>query len=166
MGVAAEAITNYWESHATEATEKKLLFLQGLADSGTVIHAAELAGINRRTAYLWRSMDPEFRAQWDEVLENTTDNVERSLYNQAVSEKNVVATIFYLKANRAKYRDRVQLDIPAIQRQVEERLEQYRLQLALPPASTKDIINSVLGFTGGDTSQPVAAPTTNDNHHD
>jgi hypothetical protein len=166
MSVATEAITRYWETHATEATEKKLLFLQGLADSGTVIHAAELAGINRRTAYLWRSTDAEFRAQWDEVLENTTDRVERSLYNQAVSEKNVVATIFYLKANRAKYRDRVQLDIPTIQRQVEDRLEEYRKQLALPPASTKDIINSVLGFTGGDTSQPVAAPTADDNHHD
>lgn len=159
MSAAAEAISNYWLTHATEATEKQDLFIQGLEQTGTVIHAAQFAGINRQTAYQWRNLFPEFKQRWDDTLENVTDNVERSLYNQAVSEKNVVATIFYLKNNRAKYRDRVTIDVVSTQREVEERLTELQaklqggeigervssLQLSPAPASTKEIIAQAIG---------------------
>lgn len=153
MSTAIEAITRYWETHATEATRKKTLFLQGLEESGTVKHAAEFAGINRVTAYQWRNVDLEFRRAWDAVLEDVTDNVEASLYRQASSDKNVVATIFYLKNNRHKYRDRVTIDVTGVQREVEGRVEQ--LLARLPSASTKDIISEALGVPRASLSQPV-----------
>jgi len=131
-----------------------LLFLQGLKESGTVLHAAEFANIHRNCAYDWRKDDPEFRAEWDAIVEGVVDNVERSLYRQAISEKNVVATIFYLKANRPKYRDRVQLDVPSLHRQIEERLSRGTAHPQLSSASTKDIINAALGLKG-ETRQVV-----------
>ncbi len=149
MSAASEAIANYWETHATEATAKKSAFLAGLQESGTVTHAARLAGISRYTAYQWRNIDRDFRFEWESILEDVTDNVERSLYNQAVSEKNVVATIFYLKGNRrAKYGDRVAFDVHAVTNEIEDRLGQLN-ELPSPASSpssqsTKDIIAEVL----------------------
>ena len=144
-------IVEHWNT--TDTTDKKLLFLQGLRECGTVLHAADFAQINRKTAYIWRSMDADFREAWDAALEDVTDNVERSLYRQAVSEKNVVATIFYLKANRAKYRDRLQIDVPQLQRQVEDRVSELQTKLLATATSnspsstgsTKDLIAEVIG---------------------
>jgi hypothetical protein len=168
MSTASEAIHRYWTETAdvTDVTQKKRLFLVGFAERGVIKGGLIAADISRNTAYVWRNLDPEFRQAWDEVRENARDEVRESIYDQAVSRKNIVASIFYAKHNCPEYKERTEIDVQVVHRQVEERLEQYRQQLALPPASTKDIINSVLGFTGGDTSQPVAAPTTNDNHHD
>jgi hypothetical protein len=151
VSVAAEAIANYWESHATEATEKKSLFLEGLKEYGTVKHAAQFAQINRITAYQWRSVDPQFRQAWDAILEDVTDDVEASLYRQASSDKNVVATIFYLKNNRHKYRDRVTIDVVSTQREVEDRLS--ALANRLPSASTKDLISEALGLPRRNSSK-------------
>jgi hypothetical protein len=162
-----QKILDYYEANPNSANAKKQAFIEALRDKGIVRRAIDASGIDRTIAYIWRETDPEFRQAWLQALEDSTDEVEESLYDMAVSRKNVVATIFHLKGNRRnKYNDRITVDTDLLQRQVEERLERYRQQLSLPPASTKDIINSVLGFTGGDTSQPVAAPTTNDNHHD
>ena len=153
MSAATDAIRQYWVDGANVAdvADKKLVFLQGLRESGTVLHACEFANISRTTAYIWRNIDPEFRADWDAALEDVTDNVERSLYRQAVSEKNVVATIFYLKANRAKYRDRLQIDVPQLQRQVEDRVSELQTKLlntsnsSSSTGSTKDLIAEVIG---------------------
>lgn len=106
---AADAIANYWLTHATEATAKQTLFLQGLRESGTVLHAAEFAGINRITAYQWRKVFPEFAQAWDDALEDPIDRVEKTLYTMAVSGNNVTATMSYLRHNRAKYREETRI---------------------------------------------------------
>lgn len=144
------AVSNRILEHlsATDATDLKQLFLQGLRESGTICHAADFAGVNRVTAWRWRQLDAEFRQAWDAALEDVGDNVERSLYRQAVSEKNVVATIFWLKNNRAKYRDKLPIDLTSAQHEIEE--QSRRL---LGPAgdlntthSTKDIILEAIGI--------------------
>ena len=171
MSAAAEAIANYWETHATEATEKQELFLQGLRETGTVLHAAELAGINRVTAYQWRRVFPEFRLAWDIALEDATDKVERSLFNQAVSEKNVVATIFYLKNNRHKYRERVTVDVVGMQSELEDKAEGLRQrvesgQLRLPSANLKDLIHDAMGVPRpAPTPIPVTTPGSDSDHN-
>ena len=164
MSAVREKLAQYWEANPTDLAEKMDLFLAGLTQFGTVKHAAEYAQIDRNTAYDWRNRYPEFRRRWDLVLEDVTDDVEKSLYNQAVSEKNVVATIFYLKNNRNKYRDRVNVDVTVMNSQVEERLECLRARL--PSASTKDIINEVLGIPRRqERSEAVEVPRSdNDNH--
>jgi hypothetical protein len=52
--------------------------------------------------------------------------VEPALYELAKSGKNIIATIFYLKGNRAKYKDRLGIDVNAMDREIEERLRDLR----------------------------------------
>jgi hypothetical protein len=89
-----------------------------------VRYAAAVAHVDRRTIYSWRLEDSEFRAAWNAAKEEAVDQVENTLYEMAKSGKNVVATIFYLKANRVQYRDRLSIDLPAVQRELEESVAQ------------------------------------------
>jgi hypothetical protein len=101
--------------------------LETLTAQGTVYHAAQAAGISRWTAYRWRQADPEFRSLWDEAIENAVDEVESVIYRQAVGG-NTIAAIFYLKAHRAKYRDRLPVDVNAMEREIEQRVREMRAQ--------------------------------------
>ncbi|HEU4836328.1 MAG TPA: hypothetical protein VFS90_18005, partial [Pyrinomonadaceae bacterium] len=84
---------------------------------------AKAAGISRWTAYRWRKEDPEFDSRWDEALENAVDVVENSLYQKAVSG-DTICMIFYLKAHRPIYRDRLNIDIEQVRGEIEERIAQ------------------------------------------
>lgn len=143
-----DMVAEYWRNHATHATEKKNEFLEVLRTNGIVQHACEIAKIHKATVYRWRESDPEFRAAWDLALDDAVDKVEHSLYDQAVSRKNVVATIFYLKGNRAKYRDRLSVDVNAVQGEIEQRLS------ALGDG-TKDIIADVIS-----SAKQLGGPST------
>lgn len=161
MSAVTDKITQYYANPANVAdlAEKKSIFINALTERGIVIDACKVADIHRNTAYIWRNLDPEFRQAWDLALENATDVIEGSLYDNAL-KGNVIAQIFYLKNNRTKYRDKVAIDVPATQREVEERMQQLqdRMALTLPvqglvlpdrsaPASTKDIINQAIGLS-------------------
>ena len=100
---------------------KKKRFIETLAAQGTVSHAAQAAGVSRMTAYRWREVDREFAARWDEAHENAVDVVESVLYQTALSG-NIVAIIFYLKAHRPIYRDKLNIDVKQLQSEVEERM--------------------------------------------
>jgi hypothetical protein len=52
----------------------KQCFLRELAKGKSPTHAAQVAGLARSTAYLFRSQDPEFARQW---LEASAEGVER-----------------------------------------------------------------------------------------
>jgi hypothetical protein len=52
----------------------KQCFLRELAKGKSPAHAAQVAGLARSTAYLFRSQDPEFARQW---LEASAEGVER-----------------------------------------------------------------------------------------
>ena len=90
------------------------------------MHAAKAAGVSRWTAYRWRQEDLEFADQWDEALENAVDVVENSLYQKAVSG-DTICMIFYLKAHRPIYRDRLNIDIEQVRGEIEERLAEELL---------------------------------------
>lgn len=89
------------------------------------MHAAKAAGVSRWTAYRWRQEDPEFASRWDQALENAVDVVESVVYKQAVGG-NTIAAIFYLKAHRPIYRDRLNIDIEQLNAEIEERLARFR----------------------------------------
>ena len=89
---------------------QKKRFLAALTAQGTVYHAAQAAEISRWTAYRWREDDPEFSDLWDEAIENAVDAVENTVYHKALSG-DTIAAIFYLKAHRPIYRDRLNIDI-------------------------------------------------------
>jgi len=105
---------------------QKKKFIETLEAQGTVLHAAKAAGISRWTAYRWRDNDLEFANQWDQALENAVDVVENSLYQKAVSG-DTICMIFYLKAHRPIYRDRLNIDIEQVRGEIEERLAEELL---------------------------------------
>jgi 20S proteasome alpha/beta subunit len=102
---------------------QKKRFLAALTAQGTVYHAAQAAGISRQTAYRWHREDPDFADQWDEAIENAVDAVESTIYQQAVGG-NTLAGIFYLKAHRPIYRDRLNIDIEQVNSEIKERMAQ------------------------------------------
>jgi hypothetical protein len=112
---------------------QKKRFIETLAAQGTVSHAAQAAGVSRMTAYRWRESDREFASQWDDAMETAVDAVESALYQKAVAGE-TVPMIFYLKAHRPIYRDRVTINVAQVQSEVEERLAelQQRLQSSNP----------------------------------
>ena len=81
---------------------QKKKFIETLEAQGTVSHAAKAAGVSRWTAYRWRQDDLEFADQWDEAHENAVDAVENVIYQRALGG-DVIAAIFYLKAQRPKF---------------------------------------------------------------
>ena len=104
---------------------QKRKFIETLEAQGTVLHAAKAAGVSRWTAYRWRQVDPEFDSRWDEALENAVDVVENSLYQKAVNG-DTICMIFYLKAHRPIYRDRLNIDIEHVRSEIEEAIERIR----------------------------------------
>jgi len=104
---------------------QKKRFIAALEAQGTVLHACRAAGISRQTAYRWHRKDPEFAEQWDEAHENAVDVVESTIYQQAVGG-NTLAAIFYLKAHRPIYRDRLNIDIEQVNSEIKERIAQLR----------------------------------------
>lgn len=104
-----------------DAVTTKKLFLEGLRTKGTVYHAAKLAGIARMTAYRWRKDDEAFRAAWNDAHEDAVDEVETSLFERALAGDTTCA-IFYLKGNRANYRDRLTLDVNKLDADIEREL--------------------------------------------
>lgn len=109
---------------------QKRRFLGALTVQGTVSHAAQAAGVSRNTAYRWRVEDREFAACWDEAHDQAVDAVESVLYQKALSG-DTVAMIFYLKAHRPMYRDKLNIDVKQIESEIEERLAQLRENPAL-----------------------------------
>lgn len=105
---------------------RKKRFIEALTLKGTVNHAAKAAGVSRWTAYRWRQKDLEFADLWEEALDTAVDAVESVLYQKALSG-DTICMIFYLKAHRPIYRDRLNSDINQLHSEIEERMAQLRL---------------------------------------
>jgi len=104
---------------------QKKRFIAALTVQGTVSHAAQAAGVSRNTVYRWRDDDLDFALLWDEAHENAVDAVESVLYQKALSG-DTICLIFYLKAHRPQYRDRLNVDVKQLNSEIEERLAQLR----------------------------------------
>lgn len=59
-------------------------FLVALAATSNVSEAARVVGIHRTTAYLAKSNDESFAAEWEEALEQATDALELEARNRAL----------------------------------------------------------------------------------
>jgi DNA-binding XRE family transcriptional regulator len=96
-------------------------FLEVLREKCSVYHAAKVVDVSRKTVYKWRHEDPEFAESWNAAIEDSVDKVESSLYERALAG-DTTATIFFLKGNRAKYRDRVTIDVNKLDADIEREL--------------------------------------------
>ena len=102
-------------------------FIQRLSTTCNVTEAAKLIGIRRETAYQFRDQHPEFKAAWENAINQGIDSLEREARHRAaegtdepvfhrgqvcgaVRKYSDTLLIFLLKAHRPdKFRDRVEL---------------------------------------------------------
>lgn len=162
-----DKIDAYYQDPANLAdlAEKQDLFIAGMRRTGVVLRACEDADISRQLAYQWRALYPDFRLRWDDAKSDANDKVKSSLFNMATSEKNVVATIYWLKNNCPEYKDRITVDVQAIQGEIEDRLSELAgtaTTAGSQPATlnAKSIIDEVIH---GPLALQLASPTsTND----
>ena len=81
-------------------------FLTVLRETANVRASADAAGIDRRTAYYRRDHDPDFRAAWDDALEDACDVLEAKARERALAGLSDNLLIFLLKAHRPRvYRE-------------------------------------------------------------
>jgi hypothetical protein len=55
-----------------------------LSEGSTITAAADRAGVNRKTAYVARDLDDEFRGAWEDAFEQGTDLIEQEAWRRAV----------------------------------------------------------------------------------
>jgi hypothetical protein len=104
----------------------KRTFIENLRLKAAVYVAANVTGIAKLTAYRWRESDSEFAEAWEEALQDAADVMETSTYERALGRNgkpDTLLTMFWLKAHRPKYRDRVDVDVRLLEQQIEERLQ-------------------------------------------
>lgn len=91
---------SYTKTHAFQkrAEKSKQYALECLKKTyGNVSLTCEKVGLSRMTFYKWRSEDPEFNRQVEEINERTLDFVESKLL-QGIQDGNVRLIMFYLNA--------------------------------------------------------------------
>lgn len=86
--------------HSTD--KRKRAMLNALkANLGIVTPACEQVGIDRTTHYLWLEKDPEYKAEYERIGEQTIDFAENALL-KSIKGGSDTATIFYLKTKGKK----------------------------------------------------------------
>lgn len=87
------------------------VFIAALRNSANVRAACQASKVDRGTAYKARVRSAEFRAQWDEAIEDACDLLEAAAFRDAL-KGSVADRQFLLKAHRPeKYGEKVQLEI-------------------------------------------------------
>ena len=85
-------------------------FLDALGEGLSIAAACRRAGISRVAAYAWRNDEEEFRAAWDEAVEEGTDLLEDAAIERARDASDTLM-IFLLKARRPdKFKDRAKVE--------------------------------------------------------
>lgn len=63
---------------------KKRAFLAALAEVGNITQAAEIAGIERKTHYVWMEKDENYAAAFKDAMEQAADRLEQEARRRAV----------------------------------------------------------------------------------
>lgn len=63
--------------------KKKAAFLKAFEELHVVSDAAKAAGVHRSTIYDWAEKDKEFEKAWNELIDRSTDLLEREAYRRA-----------------------------------------------------------------------------------
>ena len=109
----------------------KRAFIMAYREEGSVYHAAKVVGIHRSTVYKWMDADQSFVQAVADSHEDSVDMAETSAFKKALAGDSLLL-MFYLKAHRPKFRDRVSIDLGEVQAEIQSRIGNG--QLALPAA--------------------------------
>jgi hypothetical protein len=117
---------NYAFEGDSETVFKKRQVLIGIRFKGSIYHAAQYAGCARGSVYRWIDSDPLFAEAVADATEDRDDRMETSVYERAFTD-NLLA-MFWLKAHRPKFRDKMQIDLQAITDEIRERMAQLQMR--------------------------------------
>lgn len=148
-------ILDYAFSGDSYTIERKRALVEAYRSEGTIYHAAKVVRVSRKTVYNWINADPQLAAAIEESKEDCYDQVETSVFKKAVGGSTLDA-MFYLKAKRPQFRDRVAVDVQQIQRDVRAIMEEIHAALSLTqitPHDDKDK-NLLLPAIGHNDSDP------------
>lgn len=133
-------LTDYQFSGDNSTVERKCRFIEAFRHEGSIYHAAMVAGIHRTTCYKWIESDPKFALALEESKEDCYDKAETSVFKKALAGDSLLL-MFYLKAHRHKFRDKVTIDVESVRDEIQQRMEQLGLS-QLPPAMVTASVDS------------------------
>ena len=87
----------------TSIYERKEHFLNLLAETGSVMTSAKRAGLSKQLVYHYRKCDPEFAADWDDILSDRNGEDHRQRPRRTILTEPVKATrsLFIIACERA-----------------------------------------------------------------
>jgi hypothetical protein len=119
----------------------KRRFLEGIRLKASVYHAAQYASVGRTTVYRWLQEDAEFAQAVSDATEDAGDKLESSVYERAFRD-NLLA-MFWLKAHRPKFRDKVTVDVDDLREQIQEKMSRMDVdRLRQLPAATTQFVDT------------------------
>jgi hypothetical protein len=102
--------------------ERKCAFINLYREHGSIYHAAKLTPVSRQTVYTWIEADEQFAQAVADSKEDSLDDLETSVYQRAF--KDSILAMFYLKAHRPKFRDKVTVDLDSLRDEIQQRVAQ------------------------------------------
>jgi mannose/cellobiose epimerase-like protein (N-acyl-D-glucosamine 2-epimerase family) len=72
------------------------MFLSVLAEGGSITQATRAIGIARKNVYAWRNKDKQFKADWEDAVEQGADYLEDEAVRGTKDDSNTLL-IFLLK---------------------------------------------------------------------
>lgn len=96
------------EKKSITTKEKKKKFVNAFAARlCNVSKVCELVGISRQTFYRWRDEDDKFKKEIQDAQEKFYDDIETTMYNKAIVEKDTTMLI-WLSKTKMKHRGYVE----------------------------------------------------------
>lgn len=102
------------------------VFLEALAEFGTIRSACDAADVSRRVYYDWIARYPDFKQAAEDAMERNTDELEEVAQDRA-KDKSDLLLMFLLKKRRPEYRDNYQA--PVGKPEEEEQQEVSRVEV-------------------------------------
>lgn len=132
-------LSDYQFSGNPFTVERKCAFVRALRQYGSIFHTAQAVGCSRRAVYDWIEADEQFAQAVSDIREDNYDDLETSVYKRAF--KSDLLAMFYLKAHRPKFRDKVQVDVTVVQDEIDSMIGKLSSEdrLRLQPAMTQFI---------------------------
>ena len=120
-------ICDYQFSGDTATVENKRRIVEGYRLKASIYHAALYARVHRATVYRYLENDPQFAEAMHDSFEDAVDVAESSVYERAIGrdcKPDSLLAMFWLKAHRPKYRDRVSIDTESVRDEIQQRMSQ------------------------------------------
>jgi hypothetical protein len=131
--------------------QRKCAFINLYREHGSIYHAAKLTPVSRKTVYNWMDVDEQFAEAVADSKEDSVDDLETSVYRRAFSDS--LLAMFYLKAHRHKFRDKVTIDVQAVDEEIRQRLSS--LQSTQIPSPSADLQKTPLQLSSSTTTDPT-----------